>query len=176
LTKDWKNNIALNGIWSTDLVIYSPMLYQLSCRWRLEKLWNLAIYYMSLQYHNKSKSQLTSPTPAQLPAVALSAGHIVYDGPNMPSRAPPPPCCCCSSVAVCQTATAGQLCLKADLFTCNRHRRGHLVASTAPALLLARRVPRSAGEQVANTVVRVSFARTVAAATWPKTWILFSLI
>jgi hypothetical protein len=35
-----------------------------------------SIYYMSLQYHNKSKSQLTSPTPAQLPAVALSAGHI----------------------------------------------------------------------------------------------------
>jgi hypothetical protein len=34
---------------------------------------------MSLQYRNKSKSQLTSPTPAQLPAVALSAGHIVYD-------------------------------------------------------------------------------------------------
>jgi hypothetical protein len=33
---------------------------------------------MSLQYRNKSKSQLTSPTPAQLPAVALSAGHIVY--------------------------------------------------------------------------------------------------
>jgi hypothetical protein len=32
---------------------------------------------MSLQYRNKSKSQLTSPTPAQLPAVALSAGHIV---------------------------------------------------------------------------------------------------
>jgi hypothetical protein len=35
------------------------------------------MYYMSLQYRNKSKSQLTSPTPAQLPAVALSAGHIV---------------------------------------------------------------------------------------------------
>jgi hypothetical protein len=34
-------------------------------------------YYMSLLYRNKSKSQLTSPTPAQLPAVALSAGHIV---------------------------------------------------------------------------------------------------
>jgi hypothetical protein len=33
---------------------------------------------MSLQYSNKSQSQLTSPTPAQLPAVALSAGHIVY--------------------------------------------------------------------------------------------------
>jgi hypothetical protein len=33
---------------------------------------------MSLQYCNKSKSQLTSPTPAQLPAVALSPGHIVY--------------------------------------------------------------------------------------------------
>jgi hypothetical protein len=31
---------------------------------------------MSLRYRNKSKSQLTSPTPAQLPA--LSAGHIVY--------------------------------------------------------------------------------------------------
>jgi hypothetical protein len=36
------------------------------------------IYYMSLQYRNKSKSQLTSPTPAQLPAVAVSSGHIVY--------------------------------------------------------------------------------------------------
>jgi hypothetical protein len=36
------------------------------------------IYYVSLQYRNKSKSQLTSPTPAQLPAVALSAGHIVF--------------------------------------------------------------------------------------------------
>jgi hypothetical protein len=36
------------------------------------------IYYMSLQYRNKSKSLLTSPTPAQLPAVALSTGHIVY--------------------------------------------------------------------------------------------------
>jgi hypothetical protein len=35
-------------------------------------------YYMSLQYRNKSKFQLTSPTPTQLPAVALSAGHIVY--------------------------------------------------------------------------------------------------
>jgi hypothetical protein len=34
------------------------------------------IYYLSLQYRNKFKSQLTSPTPAQLPAVALSAGHI----------------------------------------------------------------------------------------------------
>jgi hypothetical protein len=33
---------------------------------------------MSLQYRNKSNSQLTSPTPAQLPVVALSAGHIVY--------------------------------------------------------------------------------------------------
>jgi hypothetical protein len=33
---------------------------------------------MSLQYRNKSKSQLTSPTPAQLRAVALSAGRIVY--------------------------------------------------------------------------------------------------
>jgi hypothetical protein len=40
-----------------------------------KRIW---IYYMSLQYRNKSKSQLTSPTPAQLPAVALSAGHIVY--------------------------------------------------------------------------------------------------
>jgi hypothetical protein len=29
-------------------------------------------YYMSHQYGNKSKSQLTSPTPAQLPAVAVS--------------------------------------------------------------------------------------------------------
>jgi hypothetical protein len=38
----------------------------------------IELYYMSLQYCNKSKSQLTSPTPAQLPAVALSAGHIVY--------------------------------------------------------------------------------------------------
>jgi hypothetical protein len=36
------------------------------------------IYYMSHQYCNKSKSQLTSPTPAQLPAVAVSTGHIVY--------------------------------------------------------------------------------------------------
>jgi hypothetical protein len=33
---------------------------------------------MSLQYRNKSKSQLTSPTPAQLPAVAVSSGHIVH--------------------------------------------------------------------------------------------------
>jgi hypothetical protein len=33
---------------------------------------------MSHQYCNKSKSQLTSPTPAQLPAVAVSTGHIVY--------------------------------------------------------------------------------------------------
>jgi hypothetical protein len=33
---------------------------------------------MSHQYCNKSKSQLTSPTPAQLPAVAVSMGHIVY--------------------------------------------------------------------------------------------------
>jgi hypothetical protein len=33
---------------------------------------------MSHQYGNKSKSQLTSPTPAQLPAVAVSTGHIVY--------------------------------------------------------------------------------------------------
>jgi hypothetical protein len=32
---------------------------------------------MSLQYRNKSKSQLTSPTPPQLSAVALSSGHIV---------------------------------------------------------------------------------------------------
>jgi hypothetical protein len=36
------------------------------------------IYYMSHQYCNKSKSQLTSPTPAQLPTVAVSTGHIVY--------------------------------------------------------------------------------------------------
>jgi hypothetical protein len=35
-------------------------------------------YYMSLQYCNKSKSQLTTLTPAQLPAVAVSSGHIVY--------------------------------------------------------------------------------------------------
>jgi hypothetical protein len=35
------------------------------------------IYYMSLQYRNKSKCQLTSPMPAQLPAVAVSSGHIV---------------------------------------------------------------------------------------------------
>jgi hypothetical protein len=34
-------------------------------------------YYMSHQYRNKSKSQLTSPMPAQLAAVALSWGHIV---------------------------------------------------------------------------------------------------
>jgi hypothetical protein len=33
---------------------------------------------MSHQYGNKSKSQLTSPTPAQLPAVEVSTGHIVY--------------------------------------------------------------------------------------------------
>jgi hypothetical protein len=31
---------------------------------------------MSHQYGNKSKSQLTSPTPAQLQAVAVSTGHI----------------------------------------------------------------------------------------------------
>jgi hypothetical protein len=31
-----------------------------------------------MQYRNKSKSQLTIPTPAQLPAVAVSSGHIVY--------------------------------------------------------------------------------------------------
>jgi hypothetical protein len=37
------------------------------------------MYYLSHQYRNKSKSQLTSPTPAQLPAVAVSSGHIVYD-------------------------------------------------------------------------------------------------
>jgi hypothetical protein len=41
---------------------------------------------MSLQYRNKSKSQLTSPTPAQLPAVALSGGHIVYHTPNASLR------------------------------------------------------------------------------------------
>jgi hypothetical protein len=39
---------------------------------------HLHIYYESHQYRNKSKSQLTSPTPAQLPAVAVSTGHIVY--------------------------------------------------------------------------------------------------
>jgi hypothetical protein len=33
---------------------------------------------MSHQYGNKSKSQLTSPMPAQLPAVAVSTGHIVH--------------------------------------------------------------------------------------------------
>jgi hypothetical protein len=38
----------------------------------------IMMYYMSHQYCNKSKSQLTSPTPAQLPAVAVSTGHIVY--------------------------------------------------------------------------------------------------
>jgi hypothetical protein len=32
------------------------------------------VYYI---YRNKSKSQFTSPTPAQLPAVAVSSGHIV---------------------------------------------------------------------------------------------------
>jgi hypothetical protein len=39
-------------------------------------LYLLEIYYMSHQYGNKSKSQFTSPTPAQLPAVAVSTGHI----------------------------------------------------------------------------------------------------
>jgi hypothetical protein len=33
---------------------------------------------MSLQYRNKSKSQLTSPTPAQLPAVALSTSISLF--------------------------------------------------------------------------------------------------
>jgi hypothetical protein len=33
---------------------------------------------MSHQYFNKSKSQLTSLTPAQLPAVAVSTRQIVY--------------------------------------------------------------------------------------------------
>jgi hypothetical protein len=47
--------------------IYYTMMY-----------YSAQIYYMSLRYCNKSKSQLTSPTPAQLPAVALSAGHIVH--------------------------------------------------------------------------------------------------
>jgi hypothetical protein len=36
------------------------------------------IYYESHQYCNKFKSQLTSPKPAQLPAVAVLKGHIVY--------------------------------------------------------------------------------------------------
>jgi hypothetical protein len=36
-----------------------------------------SIYYKSHQYRNKSKTQLTSPTPAQLPADAVSTGHIV---------------------------------------------------------------------------------------------------
>jgi hypothetical protein len=35
------------------------------------------IYYESHQYRNKSKSQLTSPTPPQLPAVAVSTKHIL---------------------------------------------------------------------------------------------------
>jgi meckelin len=39
-------------------------------------LTKVSVYYMSLQYRNKSKSQLTSPTPAQLPAVAVSSGQI----------------------------------------------------------------------------------------------------
>jgi hypothetical protein len=34
-------------------------------------------YYLSHQYRNKSKCQLTRPTPAQLPAVAVSSGHKV---------------------------------------------------------------------------------------------------
>jgi hypothetical protein len=33
--------------------------------------------YIYLSHRNKSKSQLTSPTPAQLPAVAVSSGHII---------------------------------------------------------------------------------------------------
>jgi hypothetical protein len=41
-------------------------------------MYSIYLYYMSHQYRNKSKSQLTSPTPAQLPAVAVSSGHIVY--------------------------------------------------------------------------------------------------
>jgi hypothetical protein len=36
------------------------------------------MYYLYHQYRNKSKSQLTSPMPAQLPAVVVSLGHIVY--------------------------------------------------------------------------------------------------
>jgi hypothetical protein len=39
-----KKKIVLNGIRSTDRLIHSPMLYQLSCRSMLENLWNLAIY------------------------------------------------------------------------------------------------------------------------------------
>jgi hypothetical protein len=35
-------------------------------------------YYLSHQYRNKSKNQLTSPMPAKLPAVAVLSGHIVY--------------------------------------------------------------------------------------------------
>jgi hypothetical protein len=46
----------------------------------------LVIVNMSLQYRNKSKSQLTSPTPAQLPAVAVSSGHIVCTRSTLSSR------------------------------------------------------------------------------------------
>jgi TctA family transporter len=76
----------IGGLGSAILMIVSAIL-----AWRLNwilifvsivlvtYIWHIivTIYYMSLQYRNKSKSQLTSPTPAQLPAVALSAGHIV---------------------------------------------------------------------------------------------------
>jgi hypothetical protein len=35
---------------------------------------NMYIYYMSLQYCNKSKSQLTSPTPAQAASCCVISG------------------------------------------------------------------------------------------------------
>jgi hypothetical protein len=56
------------------------------------------IYYMSHQYCNKSKSQLTSPTLDQLPAVAVSTGHIVC------ARH------CPAAAAVSQTACSAVIC------------------------------------------------------------------
>jgi hypothetical protein len=66
---------VLLGIMTLTTIIGNIILMYLSGRYGCVYIY---IYYMSLQYRNKSKSQLTSHTPAQLPAVASSAGHIVY--------------------------------------------------------------------------------------------------
>jgi hypothetical protein len=63
---------------SVRSALVSSIKLYLSCQ-------EIELYYESHQYRNKSKSQLTSPTPAQLPVVAVSTGHIVYDEPKRPS-------------------------------------------------------------------------------------------
>jgi hypothetical protein len=72
----WQFYQAKNYSYFSSEPTLEEMPYPICCQ--LHGNGRANIYYMSHKCRNISKSQLTSPTPAQLPAVAVSSGHIVY--------------------------------------------------------------------------------------------------